>query len=35
MSKDLPRIHEFSLEEVRLTARLKALGNPVRFRIMQ
>ena len=35
MSKDLPLIHELSREEIRLAAMLKALGNPVRFRIMQ
>jgi ArsR family transcriptional regulator, arsenate/arsenite/antimonite-responsive transcriptional repressor len=35
MSKDLPLIHELSRDEVRLAAMLKALGNPVRFRIMQ
>ncbi len=35
MSKDLPLIHELSRDEIRLSAMLKALGNPVRFRIMQ
>ncbi len=35
MSKDLPLIHELSREDVRLANMLKALGNPVRFRIMQ
>lgn len=35
MSKDLPLIHELTREETRLAAMLKALGNPVRFRIMQ
>ncbi len=35
MSKDLPLIHELSRNETRLAAMLKALGNPVRFRIMQ
>ncbi len=35
MSKDLPLIHELSRDDVRLAAMLKALGNPVRFRIMQ
>jgi ArsR family transcriptional regulator len=32
--KDLPLIQSLSQEEVRLAAMLKALGNPVRFRIM-
>jgi ArsR family transcriptional regulator len=35
MAKDLPLIHELSREEVRLAQMLKALGNPVRFRIVQ
>ncbi len=35
MSKDLPLIHELSRDDVRLATMLKALGNPVRFRIMQ
>jgi ArsR family transcriptional regulator, arsenate/arsenite/antimonite-responsive transcriptional repressor len=35
MSKDLPLIHELTREETRLATMLKALGNPVRFRIMQ
>ena len=35
MAKDLAFIQELSREEVRLAAMLKALGNPVRFRIMQ
>lgn len=35
MSKDLPLIHELNREEVRLATMLKALGNPVRFSIMQ
>ena len=35
MAKDLPLIHELNRNEVRLAAMLKALGNPVRFRIMQ
>lgn len=35
MSKDLPLIHELTRDETRLAAMLKALGNPVRFRIMQ
>ena len=35
MAKDLPLIHELDQEELRLAQMLKALGNPVRFRIMQ
>ena len=35
MVKDLPLIQGLSKEETRLAAMLKALGNPVRFRIMQ
>lgn len=35
MSKDLPLLHELTRDEIRLAAMLKALGNPVRFRIMQ
>jgi ArsR family transcriptional regulator, arsenate/arsenite/antimonite-responsive transcriptional repressor len=35
MTKDLPVIHELSREEIRLAKMLKALGNPVRFQIMQ
>jgi ArsR family transcriptional regulator, arsenate/arsenite/antimonite-responsive transcriptional repressor len=35
MTKDLPLIHELNREETRLAAMLKALGNPVRFRIMK
>ena len=35
MAKDLPLIHELTRDEKRLSAMLKALGNPVRFRIMQ
>ncbi len=35
MAKDLPLIHELNREETLLAAMLKALGNPVRFRIMQ
>lgn len=35
MSKDLPLIHELRHDEKRLAQMLKALGNPVRFRIMQ
>ena len=33
--KDLPLLHELTHNEIRLAAMLKALGNPVRFRIMQ
>lgn len=35
MRKDLPLIHELTRDEIRLAAMLKALGNPLRFRIMQ
>ncbi len=35
MTKDLPLIQDLSTEEIRLAKMLKALGNPVRFRIMQ
>jgi len=35
MSKDLPLIHELTPEETRLALMLKALGNPIRFRMMQ
>lgn len=35
MAKDLPLIHKLTREEFRLANMLKALGNPVRFRIMQ
>jgi ArsR family transcriptional regulator, arsenate/arsenite/antimonite-responsive transcriptional repressor len=35
MTKDLPLIHELSRDEARLAQMLKALGNPVRFRILQ
>lgn len=35
MAKDLPLIHELNRDEIRLASMLKALGNPVRFRIMQ
>ena len=35
MTKDLPLIHELSRDEIRLAAMLKALGNPVRFQIVQ
>ncbi len=35
MAKDLPLIQELSRDEIRLAGMLKALGHPVRFRIMQ
>ena len=35
MTKDLPLIHNLTRDEIRLAAMLKALGNPVRFQIMQ
>ncbi len=35
MSKDLPLIHELNRHDVRLVTMLNALGNPVRFSIMQ
>jgi DNA-binding transcriptional ArsR family regulator len=35
MTKDLPVIHALSREEARLAQMLKALGNPVRFQIVQ
>jgi hypothetical protein len=35
MTKDLPLIHDLSRDEIRLAGMLKALGNPVRFGIMQ
>lgn len=35
MAKDLPLIHELNQDEIRLAGMLKALGNPVRFSIMQ
>jgi len=35
MAKEIPVVQELSLNEIRLAAMLKALGNPVRFRIMQ
>ena len=35
MTKDLPLIHELNQNEIRLANMLKALGNPVRFSIMQ
>ena len=35
MTKDLPLIHELTHNDIRLAKMLKALGNPVRFRIME
>ncbi len=35
MAKDLPLIREMTPAEARLAQMLRALGNPVRFRIMQ
>jgi ArsR family transcriptional regulator, arsenate/arsenite/antimonite-responsive transcriptional repressor len=35
MVKDIPLIHELTHDETRLAQMLKALGNPVRFSIMQ
>lgn len=35
MTKDLPLIHEMTRDEMVLAKMLKALGNPVRFRIME
>ena len=35
MTKDLPLIHKLDRDEIRLSKMLKALGNPVRFQIMQ
>jgi ArsR family transcriptional regulator, arsenate/arsenite/antimonite-responsive transcriptional repressor len=35
MPKDLPLTHGLTHEETRLAAMLKALGNPIRFRMMQ
>jgi len=35
MAKDLPLIYELTLDEFRLSQMLKALGNPVRFQIVQ
>jgi ArsR family transcriptional regulator len=35
MTKDLPLIHELSPDEKRLAQMLKAIGNPVRFCIIQ
>lgn len=35
MAKDLPLLDELNRDEIRLAKMLKALGNPLRFRIMQ
>jgi len=35
MSKDLTLPHELTAEEARLALMLKALGNPIRFRMMK
>lgn len=35
MAKELPLINELTSEDMRLSQMLKALGNPVRFRIVQ
>jgi ArsR family transcriptional regulator len=35
MSKDIPLIHDMTHDEMRLSNMLRALGNPVRYRIMQ
>lgn len=35
MTKDLPLLQNLSRDEIRLAKMLKALGNPVRFRIME
>jgi ArsR family transcriptional regulator len=35
MSKDSPLIQELTSDELRLASMLKALGNPIRFRMMQ
>lgn len=35
MVKDVPVIQDLTQDEVRLAQMLKALGNPIRFRIMQ
>lgn len=35
MTKDLPLLSDLSRDEIRLANMLKALGNPVRFRIME
>jgi ArsR family transcriptional regulator len=35
MTKDIPLIQDLSQKEARLAKMLRALGNPVRFRMMQ
>ena len=35
MAKDLPVIDDLTTDEIRLAQMLRALGNPIRFRIMQ
>lgn len=35
MTKELRAVQELDQDEIRLTAMLKALGNPIRFRMMQ
>lgn len=35
MAKDIPLIHDLTRDESRLAQMLKALGNPVRFQILQ
>lgn len=35
MTKDLPLLQNITPDEIRLAAMMKALGNPVRFRIME
>lgn len=35
MAKEIPLLNELTNEDVRLAQMLKALGNPVRFRIVQ
>jgi ArsR family transcriptional regulator len=35
LAKDVPTLHDLTSTELRLAQMLKALGNPLRFRIMQ
>lgn len=35
MAKDVPAIEDLTTDEIRLSRMLRALGNPIRFRIMQ
>ena len=35
MAKDVPAIEDLTTDEIRLARMLRALGNPIRFRIMQ